>query len=165
MSSTAQQRQDGPRSSAISRSFSAFWRLLRKVHLLVWILVWTIIGILLGLYAKEFSQKYMGLLSSHIFLPMVKCIIVPLVFSTLVVGIAGHGDDLKRLGRMATKSIALFMLLTVVAIFIGLLFGNLVKPGEGINIKQMSTGVDPEEKVERHEMGLACKFYLLHDPP
>lgn len=61
-------------------------RFIRSLHLLVWILVWSIVGILLGLFAQDFSKEYMGLLSSHIFLPMVKAIIVPLVFSTLIVG-------------------------------------------------------------------------------
>ena len=72
----------------IGKAFSWLFGLLRKVHLLVWILIWTVIGIFLGLFAPDFSKNYMGLLSTHVFLPMVKCIIVPLVFGTLVVGIS-----------------------------------------------------------------------------
>ncbi|KAI8919136.1 sodium:dicarboxylate symporter [Powellomyces hirtus] len=84
---------------------------------------------MMGLLAPKFSKEYLGLLSSHIFLPMVKSLIVPLIFSLLIVGIAGHGDDIARVGRLGAKSIAYFMCLTVIAIFVGLAFGNLIKPG------------------------------------
>ena len=63
---------------------------------------------------------------------MIKSIIAPLLFSTLVVGIAGHGDDLKRVGRLALKSIVYFEAVTTVALFIGLVAVNLVRPGVGV---------------------------------
>ena len=58
-----------------------------------------------------------------------------LIFATLVVGIAGHGDDMKRVGRLAFKSIVYFEIVTTLALFIGLAVVNLTKPGEGINLK------------------------------
>jgi proton glutamate symport protein len=63
---------------------------------------------------------------------MIKSIVVPIIFGTLVVGIAGHGDDLKRIGRLAVKAIAYFWLMTSVALAIGLIAGNLVRPGVGV---------------------------------
>jgi proton glutamate symport protein len=69
---------------------------------------------------------------STVFLRMIKSIIVPLIFGTLVVGIAGHGDDMKRVGRLALKSIIYFEIVTTLALFIGLVAVNLVRPGEGV---------------------------------
>ena len=60
-----------------------------------------------------------------IFLRMIKSIVVPLIFGTLVVGIAGHGDDLKRVGRLARQVDRLFQLVTTVALVIGLVAVNL----------------------------------------
>ncbi len=95
------------------------------------------VGILVGwidnrLPDRDFSP-YLKPLSS-IFLRLIKSIVVPLIFGTLVVGIAGHGDDLKRIGRLAFRSIGYFWLMTSVALAIGLIAGNLVQPGVGVNL-------------------------------
>src|SRR5438067_9970235 len=66
-----------------------------------------------------------------IFLNLIKSIIGPLVFSTLVVGIAG-GGDLKKVGRMGLKALIYFEVVTTVALFIGLAVVNLTKPGVGV---------------------------------
>jgi len=71
---------------------------------------------------------------STIFLRMIKSLIVPLLFSTLVVGIAGHGDDMKRVGKLAFRSIVYFEIVTTLALVVGLLAVNLVKPGAGVNL-------------------------------
>jgi len=59
---------------------------------------------------------------------------VPLICGTLVVGIAGHGDDMKRVGRLALKSIIYFEIVTTLALVIGLLAVNIVRPGEGVTL-------------------------------
>jgi len=61
-------------------------------------------------------------------------LIVPLLFSTLVVGIAGHGDDMKRVGRLAFRSIVYFEIITTLALVVGLLAVNIVKPGRGVDL-------------------------------
>jgi proton glutamate symport protein len=71
---------------------------------------------------------------SNVFLRMIKAIVVPLLFGSLVVGIAGHGDDLKRVGRLALRSLIYFEIMTTVALFIGLGAVNLVRPGDGISL-------------------------------
>jgi proton glutamate symport protein len=71
---------------------------------------------------------------SNIFLRMIKSLIAPLIFATLVVGIAGHGDDMKRVGRLAFKSLLYFEIVTTLALFIGLAAVNITRPGEGINL-------------------------------
>ena len=65
---------------------------------------------------------------------MIKSLIVPLLFATLVVGIAGHGDDMKRVGRLALRSIIYFELVTTLALAVGLIAVNLVKPGRGVGL-------------------------------
>lgn len=108
------------------------WRSLRKVSLTQWILVSMVVGVSIGAYFPDVGVALKPL--STVFLRMIKSIIVPLLFSTLVIGIAGHGDDMKRVGRLALKSIIYFEIVTTLALFIGLAAVNLVKPGEGITL-------------------------------
>ena len=68
---------------------------------------------------------------SLIFLRLIKTIIAPLIFSTLVVGIAGHAD-LKQVGRMGIKALVYFEAVTTLALFIGLGAINLTKAGVGV---------------------------------
>jgi proton glutamate symport protein len=75
---------------------------------------------------------------SSVFLRMIKSIIVPLLFSTLVVGIAGHGDDLKKVGRLAFRSFIYFELVTTLALIIGLVAVNWIQPGVGVNLSTAS---------------------------
>jgi proton glutamate symport protein len=65
---------------------------------------------------------------------MIKSLIAPLIFSTLVIGIAGHGDDMKKVGRLAFRSIVYFEVVTTLALAVGLLAVNLVRPGAGIDL-------------------------------
>jgi proton glutamate symport protein len=90
------------------------------------------VGVSLGWAAPEFAAQLKPL--STVFLRMIKSVVVPIIFGTLVIGIAGHGDDLKRIGRLAVKSIGYFWVMTAVALAVGLLAGNLVKPGLGVTL-------------------------------
>ncbi len=114
--------------------------LIRRFSLSQWILAGMIAGILLGFLisaghlppsAREISLQACRLATST-FLHLVKCIIVPLIFSTLVVGIAGHTDDMKAVGRLALKSLIYFEIVTTIALFVGLGTVNLLRPGDGI---------------------------------
>jgi proton glutamate symport protein len=86
-----------------------------------------------GADAHGFQAADLGVLST-IFLRMIKSLIVPLIFSTLVVGIAGHGDDLKKVGRLAGRSILYFEVVTTLALVVGLVAVNVVRPGVGIHL-------------------------------
>jgi proton glutamate symport protein len=102
-----------------------------------WILIALVVGVALGTLFP--AAAFPGLATaekatSSIFLRMIKSLIVPLLFSTLVVGIAGHGDDMKKVGRLAFRSIVYFELVTTVALAIGLIAVNLVRPGAGVNL-------------------------------
>jgi proton glutamate symport protein len=106
------------------------FRHVRRIPLTSWILISMVVGVLIGTFAPDFAMTLKPL--STVFLRMIKSIIVPLIFGTLVVGIAGHGDDMKRVGRLALKSIIYFEIVTTLALFIGLVAVNLVRPGEGV---------------------------------
>lgn len=114
-------------------------RFLKQSKLTIAIFIALFLGILVGWAFPAFAVKTHVL--AEIFLRMVKMIIAPLLFATLVVGIAGHGD-VKGLGRLGIKTIAYFEIVTTLALFIGLGFANIFKPGEGIqNIASDHTGL------------------------
>ncbi|HJP57401.1 MAG TPA: cation:dicarboxylase symporter family transporter, partial [Gemmatimonadales bacterium] len=83
------------------------WRFLRGISLSWWIIIATILGAVVGYLDHDvwLNANVGAALNplSTIFLRMIKSIVVPLVFGALVIGIAGHGDDLKRVGRLALK--------------------------------------------------------------
>ena len=104
----------------------------RKRSLTTWILVSMAIGAEIGYDFPNFAQNLNVL--SKIFLKLVKTIIAPLLFGTLVVGIAGH-SNLKQVGSMGIKALIYFEVVTTLALFIGLAAINISKAGEGIQLK------------------------------
>ncbi len=105
----------------------------RKKSLTTWILVSMIIGVEIGLNFPAFAQNLQVL--SKIFLRLIKTIIAPILFATLVVGIAGH-SNLKQVGRMGWKSILYFELITTLALVVGILAINISKAGVGITLPE-----------------------------
>lgn len=101
---------------------------MKNSALTLWILIALIAGIIVGVAAPDFAVRMHPL--ATIFLRMVKMIIAPLLFATLVVGIAGHGD-VKKIGRVGVKTIIYFEVVTTIALFIGLAVANLINPGHG----------------------------------
>jgi Na+/H+-dicarboxylate symporter len=106
------------------------WTFLRRRSLTQWILVAMVVGFAVGYFCPDFAKNLKPL--STTFLRMIKSVIVPILFGTLVVGIAGHGDDMKRVGRLAVKSLVYFEIVTTLALAIGLAAVNLVQPGTGV---------------------------------
>lgn len=110
--------------------FLTYWVWKRK-SLTTWILFSMVIGAEFG---YDFPEIATGLkVVSKVFLKLIKTIIAPLIFGTLVVGIAGHAN-LKQVGRMGWKSILYFEVVTTLALFIGLIAINISKAGEGITL-------------------------------
>ncbi len=114
---------------------------LRRITATEWILISMVVGIAVGYFFPEAERAQHGgwaatdlRILSTIFLRMIKSLIVPLIFSTLVVGIAGHGDDMKKVGRLAFRSIVYFEIVTTLALVIGLVAVNLTKPGIGVDL-------------------------------
>jgi proton glutamate symport protein len=105
---------------------------LRRIPLTAWIFIGMVAGVLLGVFAPSFARGLGPV--SMVFLRLIKCILAPLIFGTLVYGIAGAGD-LKQMGRIGLKAIVYFEVITTVALFIGLAAVNLLRPGAGQTLK------------------------------
>jgi len=93
------------------------------------------IGLLLGIAVGELWPAFGVAIKplADAFLRMIKMIIAPLLFSTLVVGIAGTGD-LKSMGRIGLKAIVYFEVATTIALFLGLALVNIFRPGAGLTV-------------------------------
>jgi proton glutamate symport protein len=122
---------------------------LRRITMSQWIVISMVLGVLIGYFfpdtadGKGFQASDLEVLST-VFLRMIKSLIVPLLFATLVVGIAGHGDDMKRVGKLALRSVIYFEAVTTLALVVGLVAVNLVKPGVGVNISAASAEAGAE---------------------
>ncbi len=103
-----------------------------KVSLTTKIFIGLILGILLGWLKPDWGIAARPL--SILFLNLIKSIIAPLIFSTLVIGIAGTGD-IRQVGRIGLKALVYFEIVTTFALFIGLGAVNLTKPGVGVSLK------------------------------
>lgn len=128
------------------------------------ILLALVLGILLGSYLHYHAESRDWLISNlltpagDIFIHLIKMIVVPIVISTLVVGIAGVGDA-KQLGRIGAKTIIYFEVITTVAIVLGITTANVFQPGSGIDMSQLAA-VDISKyqnttaEVQSHAHGL-----------
>lgn len=101
----------------------------RKGSLATWILISMVLGTEVGYTFSDFGANLR--IFSNIFLRCIKTVIAPLLFATLVVGIAGHAN-IKEVGRMGLKALIYFEIVTTLALFIGLAAINITKAGEGI---------------------------------
>ena len=126
----------------------------RKRSLTTWILVCMVAGAEFGYDVPEIAKKLQ--VFSDIFLRMIKTIIAPLLFSTLVVGIAGHAD-IKQVGRMGWKSLLYFEIVSTLALFIGLLAINIGKAGVGV-VLPPNHAVPPIASIKAQTAG----DFILH---
>lgn len=114
----------------------------KKLTLTHWIIISMVVGVLIGWLFPDFGRQLNPL--SNIFLRMIKSLIVPLLLATLVIGIAGHGDDMKRVGKLALRSVIYFEVVTTLALAVGLIAVNVVKPGVGVDIGAASAETGQE---------------------
>jgi proton glutamate symport protein len=121
------------------------------------ILVGLVLGIIVGavFYGNPGVEKYLQPIGT-VFLNMIKMIVVPIIISTLVIGVAGTGD-LKKLGKLGGKSLLYFEVVTTIAIVVGLLAANIFQPGDGIDMSSLTKGnidqyVETTEEVQSHGM-------------
>ncbi len=105
---------------------------LRRPSLTQWIFIGMAVGVLVGHFFPATAASLRVL--SQIFLRLIKSIIAPLIFATLVVGIAGAGD-FKKIGRLGLKALIYFEVVTTLALLIGLAAVNLIEPGVGVNLQ------------------------------
>ena len=114
----------------------------QKQSLTTWILISMVAG-------AEFGHDFQAIslhlnVISQIFLRLIKTIIAPLLFATIVVGIAGH-SNLKQVGRMGWKSLLYFEIVSTIALFIGLIAINLSKAGVGVEIPKTMAHTDIQD--------------------
>ncbi|MED1440167.1 dicarboxylate/amino acid:cation symporter [Aeribacillus composti] len=99
-------------------------------NLTVQVIIGIILGITVGILFPEFGAKLKIL--ADIFIKLVKMVIAPIVFFTVVIGIGSMGD-LKKVGRIGGKALIYFEIVTTIALAIGIFVVNIMKPGEGFN--------------------------------
>ncbi|VVT20202.1 C4-dicarboxylic acid, orotate and citrate transporter [Sphingomonas sp. EC-HK361] len=100
-------------------------------HLYFWVLIAIVAGVLVGHFAPATGTALKPL--GDLFIKLVKMIITPVIFLTIVTGIAGM-RDLARVGRVAAKAFAYFLTFSTLALIVGLIVANVVRPGAGLNI-------------------------------
>jgi proton glutamate symport protein len=103
----------------------------RRLSLTFWIFFGMAAGVTLGVLTPGLAKQLAPV--SNVFLRLIRSIIAPLLFGTLVSGMAASGD-LKRMGRIGIKALVYFEVVTTLALFLGLGAVNLVRPGDGIPI-------------------------------
>ncbi|KAA9000483.1 glutamate/aspartate:proton symporter GltP [Affinibrenneria salicis] len=119
---------------------------IKKISLAWQILIALILGIVLGAVLHEQAESRQWLIANilspagDIFIRLIKMIVVPIVITTLIVGIAGVGDA-KKLGRIGLKTIVYFEVITTIAIIVGITLANVFQPGHGIDMSSL-TAVD-----------------------
>ncbi len=104
-------------------------------HLYVQVLAAIVLGVILGHFSPSLGEQMKPL--GDTFIKLIKMLIAPIIFCTVVSGIAGM-QDLKRIGRIGFKSLIYFEVLTTIALVIGLIGVNLLKPGAGMHIAPAS---------------------------
>ena len=109
--------------------------------LYIQVLIGIIAGVAVGYFFPSFSPA--AKLISETFINMIRMVIAPVIFFTIVIGIASAGD-LKKAGRIGAKAILYFEVVTTLALVIGLVIANIVKPGAGVS----SNNISPEKITE-----------------
>ncbi len=137
---------------------------MKKIGLTGWILIAMVAGLTTGLvFHYSASQKYIDSFSSNIlivtdiFLRLIKMIIAPLVFSTLVVGIARLGD-LKTVGRIGGKTLLWFIGASLLSLTFGLIIMNITKLGSSLNLPLPEAG----SMTEIQQSPLSFKNFISH---
>lgn len=108
---------------------------IKKPSLMAQVAVGMVLGIAIGYFTPKLGVEIKPL--SDMFLRMIKMLIAPLIFATLVVGIAGTGSH-KNLGRLGLKTLLYFEIATIPALLIGMGVANMMRPGDGVDMSALS---------------------------
>ncbi|BBW95504.1 glutamate/aspartate:proton symporter GltP [Geobacillus sp. FSL W8-0032] len=130
---------------------------MKKIGLAWQIFIGLILGIVVGalFYGNPKVAVYLQPIGD-IFLRLIKMIVIPIVVSSLIVGVANVGD-VKKLGKLGVKTIIYFEIITTIAIVVGLLAANIFQPGTGVNMKSLEktdiqSYIDTTNEVQHHSM-------------
>ncbi|CAA3706958.1 Proton glutamate symport protein [Candidatus Portiera aleyrodidarum] len=125
-------------------------KIIQSKNLALNIIIGLFLGILTGLilHQNNFIKLWVVLNflqpMGKIFIRLIKMIVIPIIISSLIIGISGI-DDTKNLSRIGLKTVLYFELVTTLAIIVGLIAANIFKPGVGINMSKLSNNVDVEQ--------------------
>ncbi|NBV39338.1 MAG: C4-dicarboxylate transporter DctA, partial [Verrucomicrobia bacterium] len=131
-------------------------------HLYVQVLIGIVIGGLIGFYFPTTGTSLKPLGDG--FISLIKMLIAPIIFCTVVVGLAGMGD-LKKAGKVGFKAFVYFEIVTTAALVIGLLVANLLKPGEGFNATVETLNTGSVAKYETAAKSMTVVEHILHIIP
>lgn len=131
-------------------------------HLYVQVLIGIVIGGLIGFYFPTTGTSLKPLGDG--FISLIKMLIAPIIFCTVVVGLAGMGD-LKKAGKVGFKAFVYFEIVTTAALVIGLLVANLLKPGEGFNATVETLNTGSVAKYEAAAKSMTVVEHILHIIP
>ncbi|MHB1177462.1 MAG: C4-dicarboxylate transporter DctA [Daejeonella sp.] len=123
-------------------------------HLTFQVLVAIVIGVLVGLNFPGFAPT--AKLISQTFINMISMLIAPIIFFTIVLGIAQMGD-MKKVGRVGGKALLYFEIITTLAIVIGLLVANIFQPGKGVDVGATHPDVS---KIQAYQQGADSMNWL-----
>jgi aerobic C4-dicarboxylate transport protein len=127
-------------------------------HLYFYVLIAIVIGVVIGIEQPQIGISLKIL--SDLFIRMIKLIIGPLIFLTVTIGIAGI-QDLKKVGKIGIKAILYFEVLTTLALLIGLLVVNILKPGAGMNIDISTLDASEASKYTTQKTNLQDFIYKI----
>ena len=131
-------------------------------HLYVQVLVGIVVGGLIGFFWPSFGADLKPLGDG--FVNLVKMLIAPIIFSTVVVGLAGMGD-LKKVGRVGARALLYFEIVTTIALIIGLVVANVIAPGAGFHATPESLDAKAVAGYATAAKGMSTVDYLLHIIP
>ncbi|MBW8756055.1 MAG: dicarboxylate/amino acid:cation symporter [Burkholderiales bacterium] len=134
-----------------------FWRILY-----VQVLFAIVVGALLGHFDPGLATKMKPLGDG--FVALIRMVIAPIIFCTVVAGIAGM-DDMKKVGRVGGKALIYFEVMSTVALVIGLLVAHLLHPGDGFNVDPKSLDASAVSSYATQAHGQSTVDFLLHIIP
>lgn len=127
-------------------------------NLTVQVIIGIILGIIVGFLFPEFGAKLKVLADA--FIKLIKMVIAPIIFFTVVIGIGNMGD-LKKVGRIGGKALIYFEIVTTFALAIGIIVVNLIKPGVGFNIDAVKGGDVSQYTKQAEEVNHGVIEFLL----
>ena len=134
-----------------------FWRILY-----VQVLFAIVVGAILGHLDPGFAQKMKPLGDG--FVALIRMVIAPIIFCTVVAGIAGM-DDMKKVGRVGGKALLYFEVMSTVALVVGLLVAHLLRPGDGFNVDPRTLDANAVSSYATQAHGQSTVDFLLHIIP
>ncbi|HYD17851.1 MAG TPA: dicarboxylate/amino acid:cation symporter [Patescibacteria group bacterium] len=131
-------------------------------HLYFWVLLAILVGGLLGHFQPDIGARMKPLADG--FISLIKMLIGPIVFCTIVLGITAAGD-MKKVGRVGVKALLYFEVVSTIALVIGLVMGNVLKPGAGFNADPADLKADAVASYAKQAGEQSVESFLLHIIP